>query len=303
MVEHDPWSGLRELAREGEESARPLPAARVRRLGDQRRTRRHVGLVAAAAALVVAASGVAISQVMPDTSPQPNPAGTPSVVTASPSPAPARTVTAVNLVEAGDVPVVGQERWAATPAGTGRPGEAVTVCVPDGGYDELGAVDTVNRNFRLDRRAGGETNPPAAPLGAAPSVYTQALQFDSSAAAEKAYQTYRGWVDRCAATLRTRGDTPIGGAGEWLDVKTSVSGASAAFTELTWRPQQDTTESGYFESVGLALVGDRLAVTVSLVYGMDYNGVAYDQKGDPDLGLPPHPQYFLVSAASAALEK
>ena len=91
----------------------------------------------------------------------------------------------------------------------------------------------------------------------------------------------RDWLESCKKTITERGDTSAGAAPEWYPVQTKVSGAEARFTEVSWIPAGDESGSGYFESVGLALVGDRLAVTVSLVYGQDYN-VAYDQDGDPD---------------------
>jgi hypothetical protein len=61
MAEHDPFTELRELARVGEEYAHPLPAERVRQLGQRRRTRRQVGLVAAALIAVVVAGGAVVT--------------------------------------------------------------------------------------------------------------------------------------------------------------------------------------------------------------------------------------------------
>ena len=43
-----------------------------------------------------------------------------------------------------------------------------------------------------------------------------------------------------------------------------------------------------------------MALTVSLVYGQDYN-VSLDPAGDPDTELPAHPQFGLVTAAAERL--
>jgi hypothetical protein len=206
-----------------------------------------------------------------------------------------------NLIAVDQLPVVGKERYAETPAGAGRPPKQVTVCRPDSSDSAIGAQDVVSRNFRLATLSDGEPATPEAPIGTDPTVYTQALQFASPAKARQAYDTYRRWLRDCPATLRERGDTPAGKGGEWFPVKAGASTA-AGFAELVWRPAGES-ESGYFESVGLALVDDRLAVTVSLVYGQDYNGVGYSEDGDPQNGLPPHPQYGLVKAAAGRLAR
>jgi hypothetical protein len=257
--------------------------------------------VAAAVAAVVIAGGTALSQGVLDTDRAPNPAQTPTtvptVVTASPTPA--RTVTTTNLILASEVPWLEQERFAETPAGVGRDDDQLTTCVPDGAMDQLGATASVGRNFRMDRRFDGSTNPPAKPFDADPTLYTQALQFGSEAAAEKAYLLYRDWLDGCSITIKNRGDTALGGGVGWTPVS-SITGAEAGFDEVVWRAASDRSEAGYFESIGLARVGDRLAVTVWLVYGQDYN-VSLDPKGDPQTGLPAHRQFGLVKAGAGRL--
>ena len=94
---------------------------------------------------------------------------------------------------------------------------------------------------------------------------------------------------------------PIGKGIGWIPVRTGVGGAESGFTEFTWRFIGDETGQGYFESVGVARVGDRIGLTVSLVYGQDYN-VSLDPAGDPDTELPAHPQFGLVTAAAERLE-
>jgi hypothetical protein len=312
MPERDPFVQLRQLAGQGEDLARPLPVERVRQLGNRRRTRRRTGMIAAAVAAVVIAGGVIAGQgvLRGDRSPEPvatptaaptaptTPTETPSATTASPTAG--RTVTEANLITAEEVPRLDEESFAETDSGVGRPADQVTVCLPDGALNQLGATEILGRNFRRVRLTDGSTNPPTEPFGSEPTIYTQALQFDSAAHASAAYRTYRGWLDGCAATIKARKDIPLGAGVDWIAVQAKVPGAKAGFTERTWRARSDTSESGYFESVGLALVGDRLAVTVSLQYGQDYN-IAYRPDGDPVTGLPPHPQFGLLVAAAHRL--
>ena len=218
-------------------------------------------MVAAAVAAMVIAGGTALSQGVLDTDRAPDPAQkpttVPTVVTASPTPA--RTVTAANLIMASDVPGLEQERFIETPAGVGRDDDQLATCVPDGGMGQLGATNTLGRNFRMDRRFDGSTNPPAEPFGSDPTLYTQALQFGSDAAAEKAYLIYRDWLDSCPQTIKQRSDTALGGGVGWTPVSTSISGAKAGFDEFVWRGAADRSEAGYFESVGLTRVDDRLS--------------------------------------------
>jgi len=303
MPEHDPFAQLRQLARQGEDLARPLPVERVRQIGNRRRTRRRTGMIAAAVAAVVIAGGVIAGQGLLRGDPGPGPVATPKTTppAPTPSPTPAGTVTEANLITADEVPQQGEESFAETAKGVGRPADQVTVCLPDGAVSGLGATEIIGRNFRRDHLFDGSINPPEVPFGADPTIYTQALQFDSAADASAAYRTYRGWLDTCAATIKGRKDVPLGAGVDWIAVQTKVPGAKAGFMERIWRARADTSGSGYFESIGLALVDDRLAVTVSLVYGQDYDSVAYRQDGDPVTGLPPHPQFGLLVAAAHRL--
>ncbi len=221
----------------------------------------------------------------------PTPTGTPPA---------ARTVTDANLVAATQLLTAGKEKWRATAPDLGREPDHPSVCVPDEGLAELAAKAAVRRNFRLARLAGGEKNPGEEPFGQDPTVYTVALQFDTSQAAAAAYGTLRSWLDDCTATIEDRGDAAIRAGESWYAVRTGVKGAKAGFSEAVWYPRESKSESAYFESTGIALVGDRVALAVTLAHGMDYN-VAYDPKGDKDLGLPPHPQYKALSAAAQRL--
>jgi hypothetical protein len=304
MAEHDPFSDLHELARVGEEYAHPLPAERVRQLGQRRRTRRQVGLLAAAAVAIVVTGGAMWSSKGLWTNSPPEPVATPTALptpTAQTTPPdPKRVLTEANLITAGQVPTLGQQRWTVTAAAAGRAADQSTVCLPKDGLATLRPASVLSRAFRMDRRFDGTANPPEPPFGSDPTVYTNVLQFDSAAAAAAAYTTYRNWLERCEA-IEARGDDRLREPLSWIQAPTGVSGARGGFTEVIWRASSDTSDNGYFESVGLTLLGDRLAVTVSLQYGMDYNTVAYQPEGDPDLGLPPHPQFGLIKASAARL--
>jgi hypothetical protein len=304
MPERDPFTQLRQLARQGEDLAQPLPVERVRQLGNRRRARRRTGMIAAAVAAVVIAGGVIAGQGVLRGDLGPGPVATPKTTppAPTPSPTPARTVTEANLITADEVPRQGEESFTETAEGVGRPADQVTVCLPDGALNQLGATGIIGRNFRRDHLSDGSTNPPEAPFGADPTIYTQALQFDSAADASAAYRTYRDWLDTCATTIKAREDVPLGAGVDWIAVQTKVAGAKAGFMERIWRQRADTSGGGYFESVGLALLGDRLAITASLVYGQDYDSVAYRQDGDPATGLPPHPQFGLLVAAAHRLD-
>jgi hypothetical protein len=302
MPERDPFTQMRQLARQGEDLAQPMPVERLRQLGNRRRTRRRTGMVAVAVAAVVIAGGAIAGQGLLRGDPRPGPAATPTTTpaTITPSPTPARTVTEANLITADEVRRMGEKSFTETAQSVGRPADQVTVCLPDGALSRLGVTEIIGRNFRRNHLFDGSTNPPEAPFGSDPTIYTQALQFGSAADTTAVYRTYRAWLDTCAATIKSRKDVPLGAGVDWIAVQTRVPGAKAGFTERTWRERTDTSGSGYFESVGLALVGDRLAVTVSLQYGQDYN-IAYRPDSDPTTGLPPHPQFGLLVAAAHRL--
>ena len=84
-------------------------------------------------------------------------------------------------------------------------------------------------------------------------------------------------------------------------IKAPTTRGSARFTELVYKePGHVGDDAGCFESIGLARVGDRLMITVSVVYGQDYN-VSLDPDGDAETGLPAHPQFALLKAAAKRL--
>ena len=307
MAERDPLDGLRDLARAGEDFAHPMPADDVRRLGDQRRTRRHTSIVATAVLAVVVAGGAILSQGILRTDQTPNPAEPTPTLSATPTPAPTatptptRTVSEANLIRPNDLPRLDQERFVTTPARAGRPADQITVCLPKDGMAQFAPTSSANRNFRMDRRADGSVNEPDEPFGNNPTIYTQVLQFGSRSEAKDGYATFRSWLAECRKHARANGKVQTSD-GEWIPVHVNTKGAQAGFDEAQWRDADSTdANAGYFESVGLVLLDDRLAVTVEVVFGQDYN-VSYLPSGDAETGLPPHPQFVLVEAAARRMD-
>ncbi|MFP5282746.1 MAG: hypothetical protein ACLGIF_04775 [Actinomycetes bacterium] len=150
---------------------------------------------------------------------------------------------------------------------------------------------------------GTEPTEPGDSPAPPPSVYSLALQFDSAAAAGKAYADVLDWPNSCAARLRDRGYRPLGTTADPSPVAVEVDGRRVGqFAEITYRAESDRSEAGWFESTGVTRVHDRLMITVSLVYGQDYN-VSLDPDGDRQTGLPAHPQFALMTAAADRLAR
>lgn len=309
MSERDPLQDLSELARYGEERAVGLPADRIRRLGTRRRNRRHA-VIGVAAVVVLLGGGAVFAQTQLRTDRPPIIATTPTAVpnTSTPSP-PAvspstRTLTAANLLAVGDVPTVGAERVTPAAAGVGRARDDTSACIPDQGLGVFGAEQILTRNFLIEPVDPPFTPDPKDPLSGQPVVYTLALQFADENAATGAYETYTRWIADCDQTIQKRGGTPLGTVGKprWHPVQTGTNGARGSWVETLYRLPGDTSDNGFFESVGLTVVDDRLMVTVALVYGQD-NNVSTNQAGDPTTELPPHPQFGLVIAAARRLAR
>lgn len=305
MADHDPLTDLRQLARAGEQAARPLSAQRTRALGDRRRARRQVGLGAAAVALAAVAGGAVLSLTGLGLDGSPEPAQTPRVVTASPQPT--RTLTPANLIGPEQVPTYGPERVGIAAPGLGRPTDQSSPCIPNG-LSELGATTVLSRNFHyLDPAARGGVGraPSGAPTPQAskvpPSVYTTALQFADPAAAQRAYDQVVAWRDGCETRLAQRGYTVGNRAATWVPVH-GGNRELGRFADLTYTEPGVTSENGVFESLGLTRVADRLMITVTVTSGMDHNR-AYDPSGDPANGLSAHEQYALITAAAGRLAR
>lgn len=239
----------------------------------------------------------------PDRPPAPAapPVVTPAVPTPEPASPPARTLTPVNLLIPADVPVPDPAiAVESVPEGTGRPGGRSSVCVPES-LEPLGANAVRSANFRF---VVADPDADADPPPDEPSVYTQALQFADGPAAQRAEQTYRGWVADCRDTLATSRDwKPLKKtqqSGPWVPVALSGPGSGSWTQVPLYRAAQDDSDNGVFETVGVTRVEDRLMITVDLVYGMDK--ITSDQPGgDPDSGVPADRQFALIEAAASRL--
>lgn len=300
MSDTNPTTGLEELALQAAHLTHPPPPTQIRRQGDRRRRRRHIA-IGAAALVVVATAGGALAQGTPSINrPPPYAAGSPTPdITAIP----ARTIDSDNLLQAGDIPTDGSFTVEVVDPGIGRTIDEASVCQRTG-LAPVNASQALSRNFLERYHYGpGETPDPSAPLTDLPNLYTVALQFSDEAEARHGYTTYREWVEDCPAALATEGyDLPSQRPVAWEPVPTA-SGESV-FTELIYtEPGGDADQDGgYFESIGLTVVGDRMMITVYLVFGMDHN-TTYGPTPDPSTGLPPHPLYAINAAAAERLER
>ncbi len=189
------------------------------------------------------------------------------------------------LITASQVPAYEDQRVRIVAPGLGRRQDVITVCTPPSGVRELGASQVRSRSFRFD--------------GYPPSTFTLALQYPDAAAAKAASRTFRTRIGACGKQLREDGYW-VGSHGPgWI--KAPTTRGSGRFTELVYKePGHADADEGYFESVGITRVRDRLMITVSVVYGQDYN-VSLKPQGDPETGLGPHPQFALIKAAAKRL--
>jgi hypothetical protein len=308
MAEHDPFSDLRELARVGEQYAHPLPAERVRQLGQRRRYRRQIGFVAAVVLAGVPAGGAVTSLTGLRANEAPGPVATPTVATPpvvnptapTASASPARTLTQDNLISADEVPHHTKQKLLVVGPDVGRSVESLSVCVPEDGFGSLGAVQVLSRNFRFDALPSY--------LYRNPQFYTTALQFSDESTAREALTRYRGWLADCASQLRQRGYTVrTGQFTRFVKVPSgsSIIGEYAALPTYLppgFTPPKDYIEHLYFEHVGLTQVEDRLMITVEVVFSNEYHDSDLP-KGDPETGLPPNVQFGLVKAAAERLAR
>ena len=129
-----------------------------------------------------------------------------------------------------------------------------------------------------------------------PSIFTMALQYADAEAARSAARTFRERIEVCGKQLREDGywvgSSDLGG------VDAPTTHGSGRFTELAYKLPGHASEGRVLRGHGLPRVGDRLMITVTAVYGQDDN-VSLDPQGDPETGLPPHPQFALIRAAAS----
>jgi len=267
------------------------------------------------AALLAAAALTALSACGDDASPPAGPSSPSITAPPSSSPPPSaspsasgRTLTETNLLTEADIPSPDSSlKIEEVAEGRGRSPEQISICFP-GDADDLGATAMESRNFRFalvdpeDEEAPEEDEGGPGPDD--PSIYTLVWQFENAAGAAQAQETIQGWVADCRKTLATSTQwRPIRAdqkSSRFHSVKLSGAGQGAWAEVPLYRAKADRSDSGFFETVGLTLVQDRLMVTVDLVYGMDK--ITSDQQGgDPDNGVPADRQFDLVKAAAQRL--
>lgn len=305
--EHPELSGLPDVARYGEESARPMPAEQVRQQGDRRRRQRYAAISAVALAVVVVAGAAVVlpglwgggaETASPPVAASPSSPGQPSDP-GSPAPPPSdRRVTAKNLLTTDDVPVENLETTTAVvaKAGTGRVKNEMSVCWATESSADLGVVNDVTRNFAYEL-VDPEDAPDPGPLRGQPVIYTQALQFADAAAARRARDVYAGWLAKCKTDLQAKGYDVLPKLG-FANRTVPVEGAAGSVSEVVYqRPGGADGENAFWESVGLTLVKDRLMVTVYLHYGMDFNVTLDSAEGDLV-----HPQIALIEGSAERLK-
>lgn len=217
-----------------------------------------------------------------------------------PTPEPTARLTDDNLLRPGDLP-----RYDGLEAEeydrNARPELRFSACFPES-LAALDPTDVRTRSFRYrlvdpDADAGED---PDSELAGQPGDYTAALQFADEKAAERAYQELSTWVENCADTLdaegfRAPGGGPVRGFDRWYPVRGEVE--TARFSEFMYQRADKQDGNGFFEAVGLVRVGDRIAVAVTVVYGMDHN---WDADPEEDVAGP-HPLADILPAAAERL--
>jgi hypothetical protein len=169
----------------------------------------------------------------------------------------------------------------------------LTQCAKES-WEALGADSQLRRDFRRI------TVPGAAPAEYNAYARSMALDFASEADAQTAYQTISQWIQSCATTLQGHFYDRASGGDQWTDV--NVKAGQARFAELSYGPVPGTgtDEVGFFESVGLARVGDRVLV-VSLVDISTESHWSYAP--DDPTGLPMHPFFTTLPGGADNLAR
>ena len=228
---------------------------------------------------------------------------------------PTTRLTEADLLTGDEVPQ--RDPVLVTAPGEGRAVAEASVCVPPGEWDSRESTQVLTRNFRYDwpddptARNGEPGTPGYTPLFEMPEFYTTALQFGDEAAAVRAQARYRDWLSGCAKELERRNFTLTNRdqtKTTWIDVPATASGGRVVgkFAVLPTyelpgvEAGPDGFAGAYFERVGLARVGNRLMITVSLAWGTEYH-YSDQPGGDQDTGFSADPQFALVQAAAKRL--
>lgn len=273
QVPRSAWDSYTTEAEEG----LMLSASEIRRRGDQRRTRRRVGVASAALGItLLAGSALALNTDLlgnrgADIAGTPSPTVTVSSPTPAPSPPTPSAPTTSGTITAADLPT-GDQIYLIKPGDltentstTIGSGTDPTIGLCDRGLATLpGVVATQSRTF-----AGlGEDKV----LNARPytdyTVTAALLQFGSEQEATAATSTIKGWYTTCLAEVRRTHPQ----AGFNKEPTYTQPGVSAEYYQVMF-PTPDTPDMGYFETTFLVTAGDRVLVMVEGSPGQDYNAV------------------------------
>jgi hypothetical protein len=162
----------------------------------------------------------------------------------------------------------------------------------------LGASAIKSRSFRT-HYASGDRPFPQSSLDDEPDTYAVALQFDDSIAAQRAKSLYDNWVINCAtAQDHPKGIRTLRPNFDWTTV--SADPAQAEVSEVVYRKDGSSNRYGYFESIGLTVLEDRMMITVHIFY-TDESPYSVNLEDD-EAGFA-HPQLGLVAAAAKRLSQ
>ncbi|MCW2809569.1 MAG: hypothetical protein JWP61_27 [Friedmanniella sp.] len=236
----------------------------------------------------------------PSPAPRPSPttpaATTPAPTTPSATPVP-RTLGPSNRVRASDLPDPDGGGRIEAYARHRRSLDHLSRCQP-APLASLRAAQTSVVSFRA---VASGSNPASSPLAGQPTSYVVALQFADETAARRAYDTVRGWGSTCRAQGRTADGVRLRSGGtDWTAVPAPP--ATAEVAEVVYRGPGSTAGRAYWESTGLVLVGDRLALTVHLFYAAESVYSLVITADDEEAGFP-HPQRGLTAATATALAR
>lgn len=211
-----------------------------------------------------------------------------------------------NLINADEIPVTANNTFTEADPGAGRGDGQVSVCESTAATNlsALGGTPVLRRNFTSQYQyQPGESPDPSDPLKDLPSEYTAAIQFTDPDAAKQAFDTYTSWVDGCLNQLEGLGYRVLNQEPqEWYEAPTETG--RGKFTQIVYRePKAKDQDAGFFESIGLTLVEDRLMITVSLVYGQDHIVIMAPTPDANEPSLDPHPQFALIRLAAEHLAR
>jgi hypothetical protein len=225
-------------------------------------------------------------------SPVPGPTPGPSNHTDPPE----RTLTDANLITAADLPPAIGGGKVIEDDHNARSLDHLSICQPQP-LEVLGASAMKSRSFRT-RYVSGDRPFPRSSLEDEPDRYGVALQFTDPSAAQRAKSIYQRWVISCTAGRKPpRGIRGLQPSFDWTQM--AANPAQAEVAEVTYR-LEGSAVNVYHESVGLAMLQDRMMITVHLFYTDES---PYALTIDEDEAGFAHPQLGLIEAAGRRLSQ